>query len=184
MTTTDARPGPGPAAGAPTDPLAPLRRAVLEAADADAAAALEAAHRHAEQTVAAAAAEAETVRSEARDEGRRDAEQVRVEQRARARRRARSIVLRAQRQALDDLTHAVHDDVRRLWRDEATARQIRAHLTEQARAEQGSEARIVDHPDGGIVATLDDRRATYLLTDLADRVIASLGDDLADLWTA
>lgn len=183
MTATEQRNLDAAPAEPMVDALAPVRRAILESARRDAADTIERANRAAQELRRRAAAEADTIRETARAEGRHDAEQVRVEQRARARRRARSIVLQAQRQALDDLTSAVHDAVRRLWCDPATQQAVRATLVATARAEHGPQAVITDHPDGGVVATIDHARATYLLTDLADEVIASLGDDIVGLWT-
>lgn len=181
MTTTTPASAPTPRTAG--DPLEPVRTAILDAARADAAARIDDAVQRGEQARRRAQAEADRIREAARAEGRADAEQVRLEQQARARRRARATVLHAQRAALDELTDAVHDRVRALWTDHATRDHVRGHLVDLARRRHGPDAVITDHPDGGIVVTVDDARATYLLRDLADRVIASLGDDLVGLWT-
>lgn len=182
MTTTEP-PGTTAIPGIPADPLEPVRTAILDAARRDAAAAIDAATAQGEQTRRRAQTEADRIREAARAQGRRDAEQVRLEQQARARRRARATVLHAQRAVLDEVTDAVHDRVRALWADEPTRQRIRHRLVEDARRTHGAGAEITDHPDGGIVVTVDDARATYLLHDLADRIIGSLGDELAGLWT-
>lgn len=172
-----------PASGALTEPLQPLRAALLAAAERDARAETEQAEQEYQRRVAEARREADRLRSAARAAGERDAEQLRVEQRARARRRARATVLAEQRRALEELRHEVEARLARLWSDETTGRALRDRLVALARADLGQHVDVRDLPDGGIVATADHVRATYRLADLADQVIASLGAELTGLWT-
>ena len=165
------------------DPLAPLRDALQEAARRDRDAMVAQAEQDAEQALAQGRREAEQILQRARDEGERDAEQLRVEQRARALRRARSIVLSTQRDILDQLRHRARRAAGELWADPRTHAVVRDRMVARAHADLGPAARIVDHPDGGIVATTDHARATYLVADLADRVVDSLGSELEGLWT-
>ncbi len=167
----------------PADPLAPVRDAVLADARRDADADVAAAQRAGDALVAAAAAQAETIRADARAEGERDAEAVRVAQRARARRRARAIVLGAQQAALDDLHREVRSRLRAAWEQESLRADLVARLSATARADLGPDVAVHEHPDGGIVATVDGARAIYRLADLADQVTAGLPDALVAMWT-
>jgi hypothetical protein len=183
MTTSTAALGPTPTAVAGNDPLAPVRRALLDHAQRDAEDALAAAEAEAAAVLERAREEAGRLTTQARRDGEHDAEALRREQQARTRRRSRSIVLSAQRAALDELSSQAHRAVRALWDDPVTGPQIRARLTEQARLDLGPDTDVVDHPAGGIEARAAGTKATYLLTDLADEVVARMGADLAGLWT-
>ena len=168
---------------AATEPLQPLRAALLAAAERDARDETAQAEHEYQRRVSEARSEADRLRSVARAEGERDAEQLRVEQHARARRRARATVLAEQRRALDELRHDVERRLSQLWTDEAIGEALRARLVATARADLGEHVFIRDLPEGGIVATVDHARATYRLADLADQVITSLGLELTGLWT-
>lgn len=163
--------------------LAPLQAALLSAAQEDARQTLDRAQRDAEATVDDARRQAESLRAQARAEGERDAQSIRRDQSARARRRARSVVLAAQSEALAELRHVVHDRLRRSWATPVGHDALLARLVDTARSSLGEDCEISEHPDGGIVATLGRARVTYRLTDLADDVIESLGDELDRLWS-
>lgn len=184
-TTAPAAPEQRPAADetAVGDALTPVRIALQRAAQRDADTVVAQAEREAAETLARGRHEAEQILQRARTEGERDAERLRVEQRARARRRARSVVLSTQRQALDRLRDLARQAARALWADPGTRPAVREQLVARARSDLGTSATIVDHPDAGIVATTDHARAIFLVADLADRVVDSLGSDLEGLWT-
>ena len=57
--------------------------------------------------------------------------------------------------------------------------------TEIALAQIGREATVVRDPlpDGGVIATLGDRRVAYTLTALAENQVARLADKVGALWT-
>lgn len=166
-----------------SDPLAPLRAALLRSARRDADADTGAAEAERRRVLAEAHAEAERIRAQARAEGERDAEQLRLDQRARSRRRARATVLAEQSRALDALRREVGRRLVEMWRDPDRHDALRQRLVVVARADLGDEAVVTEVPDGGIVATTPRARATYRLTDLGDEAIASLDTDLDGLWT-
>jgi vacuolar-type H+-ATPase subunit E/Vma4 len=170
--------------GAPAvcDPLDPLCAALLAQARRDADAARAAAQHEAEQALATAVADAQARRAAARAEGERDAEVVRVQQQARARRAARAVVLAAQRQALDQVRTQARAAVRAWWDDPRLGPALRQSLTARARADLGPDAVVRDHPGGGVVAQVVDRRVTYVLGDLADAALDGLGPDLGQVW--
>lgn len=182
MSVQDTQSDAVPAAAHPMDHLAPVREALLAAARRDRHERLEVAAHDASRVLEEAQAEADRLREQARAEGERDADQMRVEQRARARRRARAIVLTAQREALDELSDDVRRRLSQLWADEESGGQLRALLVEAAHADLGPDVQVADHPDGGVTATVDHARATYLLSDLADTAVSDLGDALTGLW--
>lgn len=166
-----------------SDPLAPLRDALLTAARRDAQAMLSAVEEEAQAQLGQARAEADQLRDQARAEGEHDAEQLRVEQRARARRRARSTVLGEQTRALEALQRDVQARLRRLWADPATHDVLARQLTGAAQRDLGPAVTVTELAEGGIVATAERARATYRLGDLADLAIDSLATELAGLWT-
>jgi vacuolar-type H+-ATPase subunit E/Vma4 len=102
---------------------------------------------------------------------------------ATARRAVRSRTLAAQRAVYDDLRDAVETAVAGL-RDDPGYGSLLDGWTEIALAQIGREATVVRDPlpDGGIIATLGDRRVAYTLTALAEIQIASLADKVGALW--
>jgi vacuolar-type H+-ATPase subunit E/Vma4 len=164
------------------DPLSPVRLALvaharavsdrwLAEADADAAAMLVRADR-----------EAAAVREEARAQGEVDAEAVLVVEGTRARRQARGAVLRAQREAYDELRRRVLAEVSAL-REHASYPQQRERLAERARRALGADAVVSEHPGGGVVAESGARRVTFSLEALADQALDRLGPDVEGLWS-
>lgn len=164
------------------DPLAPLRRALVSAAERDAALAVAAADAEAEAIRRGAAQDAEAIRREARIQGEADGQHVRVVERARARRRARATVLSAQGAAYSRLREEARAAVGAL-RDDPGYPALRDRLTAQARALVGAEATVTESPDGGVVAEATGRSAVLTLAALADQVLDTLGPDLEALWT-
>jgi vacuolar-type H+-ATPase subunit H len=183
---TGPSPTAGPAAAPPPDPvdaaLAPVRTALVAAAQADAAAALAAAEAEATATVAAAEAQAAELVARARAEGAADAEAMLAADRARGGREARRIVLAARRQAYDLLRGRARAGVAALRADPAYPA-ILERLTARARALLGADAGIAPHPDGGVLASAPGRRCDLSLPALADRAVDSLGPEVERLWT-
>ncbi|MGB9374814.1 MAG: hypothetical protein WCA82_11715, partial [Jiangellales bacterium] len=69
------------------------------------------------------------------------------------------------------------------WEHEGLHADLVARLSVAARADLGPDVAVHEHPDGGIVATVDGARAIYRLADLADQVTAGLPDALVAMWT-
>ena len=164
------------------DPLAPLRRALLEAAERDAALAVATAEAEAEAVRRAAEQQAETVRRRARLQGEADGRQVLLAEQARARRRARATVLAAQGEAYSRLQEAARAAVVAL-REDPGYPALLDRLTAQATAMVGPGGTVTESPEGGVVAEAPGRRAALTLADLADQVLGTLGVELEALWT-
>jgi vacuolar-type H+-ATPase subunit E/Vma4 len=164
------------------DPLAPLRQALLSAAERDAELAGATADAEAEAIRRGAAQEAEAVRRQARIQGEADGRRVLAAERARARRRARATVLSAQGEAYARLRHHARAAVIAL-RDDPGYPAMRDRLTAHATALVGPDATVTESPDGGVVAEAPGRRVALTFTALADQVLDTLDLDLEALWT-
>jgi vacuolar-type H+-ATPase subunit E/Vma4 len=156
--------------------LAPVRRALLDDARAEA-----------ERIVAAAEAEAEqTYRTgldalnEALDRERRAAARTARAEAARAVDEAERVahveVLRARNEIREHFLAQLHDAVAALPDDERYPA-LRDRLAELARARLGPETAIEDAPDGGVVGVASGRRVDYRLGAVADRLVAALPDE-------
>ena len=172
---------PGPPAEIRTDPLAPLREALLSRARADAAATLAAADASAAETMAEAQQQVDAMLAEARDTGRADAAVVLAGERARAARTARGIVLAAQREAYEAMRHRARDAVSGLRGDPLYPALLEA-LRRRARVDLGPEAVLCEHPRGGVIGEGAGRRVEYTLDDLADGIVDRLGAELDGVW--
>jgi vacuolar-type H+-ATPase subunit E/Vma4 len=161
------------AAAPVTEPLAPVRDALLDHARRDAARVLAAADDDAAALLDDAAAEAGRIRAAAAAEAAAYAASLLAAQRSHARREGRAIVLRAQRDAYLERRRRAREAVRGLC-DDPEYPALLARLTAQARADLGPGASVRPQPDGGVVAELDGRRVSYTLTALADRVLDDL----------
>ena len=100
-----------------TDALAPVREALLAAAERDVRHLRTSSAEAARRTVDEAATRAERLRAQARIQGAADAAAAMVAQRARAGQRARAVVLRAQREEYDALHAAAQAALPRLCDD-------------------------------------------------------------------
>jgi len=178
---------PGPTGHDPRDPqdqheaLAPVRAALLARTRQECARLVAEADEEAARELAAALDRARQVREVARAEGAADAASLARVELARARREARSTLLRAQRVAHDDLRAKVRGDVAAL-RDDPAYPAFLERVERLARAALGPEAVVTEDPAGGVVGQAGDRRASYTLVALADRVVDELGADLEGLW--
>jgi vacuolar-type H+-ATPase subunit E/Vma4 len=172
---------PGPAAEIGTDPLSPLREALLSRARADAAATLAAADRSAAETMADAQQQVAAMLAAARETGRADAAVVLAGERARAARTARGIVLAAQRDAYEAMRVRARDAVSGLRGDPLYPALLEA-LRQRARVDLGPEAVLREHPRGGVIGEGAGRRVEYSLDDLADEIVDRLGAELDGVW--
>ncbi len=160
-----------------TDSLAPLRRALLDAAVHDAAAIRAEAEAEAARLRAEAAERAASILAEARARGEAEGSARVAAQRSGARREARTVTLEAQRAAYDRV------------RDEAVAavaavvrRPVeRGRLTALVRESLGPDATITDLPRGGLAGeSADGRRVDASAETLVALAMAEL--DLEQLW--
>jgi hypothetical protein len=174
--------GPAGALDTAAGALAPVRAALLAAAEADAAALLAAADAEVAAAVAAAEAQAAELVARARAEGAADAETMLAADRARGGREARRIALAARREAYELLRDRARAGVAALPADPAYPA-ILARLTARARALLGADAEIAPHPDGGVLGSAPGRRCDLSLPALADRAVDSLGPEVERLWT-
>lgn len=163
--------------------LQPVRRALLADAEETAASIVDEANDAADRLVT----DAEAVVAREIDAARRRAErsmQAQVEaDLARARVAARSQVLEAQRRIHDDVVGAVHAAAREMRSDPRYPALV-DHLERVAREQLGRGATIDrDSEAGGVVAVADRRRVDYTLPALADRAVAALADEEAQLWS-
>jgi vacuolar-type H+-ATPase subunit E/Vma4 len=165
------------------DPLAPVRDALLLAAEADAAGDLADADAYAAQARTRARDEADRIAREALDGGESDAARVVAAERARVRRQARSIVLRAQREAWEELRRRVATATAALSDDPAYP-EIRARLAATVQRELGSQGDDVVELADGFAVTAGGRRASLTLTQLAERAASDALPDLERLWSS
>jgi vacuolar-type H+-ATPase subunit E/Vma4 len=165
-----------------SDPLAPVREALAERARSEAERTLRQADADGAAIRGRAQEEVERILAAARAQGEEDARALIVAESARARRRARAVVLGAQRAAYEDMRAGVREAVRDLRNDPAY-RAWRDRLVERARRTLGEDARMSEHPDGGVSAQAGARRVEYTLAGLAGQVVEGLGHELDGLWS-
>jgi len=165
------------------DGLAPVRDALLAAADAEAGQVLATAEAAAREMRDAADRQAVAIGAQARADGEAAAEQVLVTERARDRREAHHLALQARRRAWEELRRQAHAAVEALATEPGYP-ELTARLADIARAKLGdADQIIVDGPDGpGVVARAGRRRVDLRLTVLADRALARLGPRVEELW--
>lgn len=164
------------------DPLAPVREGLLERARQDGRRLLAEARATADAALARAEQEASGIRAEARAQGEADAAVVLASERMRVRRQARSVVLRAERDAYLGLRAEVHASLAG-WRDGAGHQRIGDRLAARARDLLGEGAVITEDASGGVVGEVAGRRVVLSLDAIADRVLDARNLDLAGLWT-
>jgi vacuolar-type H+-ATPase subunit E/Vma4 len=164
------------------DPLAPLVSALLESARRDADADVAGADAEAASMLARARDEANAMLADARSRGAADAAAVVARERSRAEREARGVILAAQRAVHDDARQAARDAVSELRHDPVYPALIDA-LRAMAQRDHGPTAVVAEHPHGGLVVEIDDRRIEYSLADLADDVMDRMADEMDGLWS-
>lgn len=161
--------------------LAPVRAALIAAAETDAAALLAAADTG-DGAVAEARARAAKLVADARAEGAADAAAVLAADSARAHRDGRRIVLAAKKEAYEQLRRQARAAATALREDPAYER-LRDRLAARATALLGPGVTITEHPDGGVVGSVRGRRCDLSLPAIADRAVDALGPEVERLWT-
>ncbi|MCK7622210.1 hypothetical protein MUU72_03555 [Streptomyces sp. RS10V-4] len=170
-----------PAATGPADPLAPVRAALLRAAEEDAGRLVAAARHDAGATLAKARAAAAATLREARRHGAEDGARAAAAGVAEARRTARARLLEAQADAYQELRRQVLVRVRR-YRREACAPEVRERLARQVYRALGPGAAVAAHPAGGVTGTAPGRRVDLTPEALAARVLDRAGPGVEELW--
>jgi vacuolar-type H+-ATPase subunit E/Vma4 len=160
------------------DALAPVRQALLAAAQAEAEAEADRARTGAARTLAEATAQAERMRSQAREQGAADAAAALAADRARARRAARATVLAAHREGYDALRSGARRAVAQLREDPGYGGFCR-QMSDELRRLLGPDAEVRESPHGGMVGEAHGRRLDYSLTGFADRAAEALAGELA-----
>jgi vacuolar-type H+-ATPase subunit E/Vma4 len=140
------------------------------------------AERAASDAVAAARVEAAQMLTVARSAGEAEARAVAAVELARARRRARELVLGARREAYERVRAEARRAVSQLPAAPGYGALLEG-LTRLARYQLGDDVTvIVDHALGGVVATAGSRSVDYRLPVVADRCVAALAPEIAELW--
>jgi hypothetical protein len=157
--------------------LAPLRRALLDAARAAAATRRAEAEDEARAVEGEAAGRAAAMRAEARRRGAVDGADQLAAQRSAARRRARGVLLHAQRTAGERAREAAVVAVAEVLADPPQ----RERLAALAHDALGADTRVRDAPGGGLLAQArDGRRVDVSAAHLVDLVLPSV--DVERLW--
>jgi vacuolar-type H+-ATPase subunit E/Vma4 len=162
--------------------LAPVRARMLEAAHAEAGRIVARARAEAATLVRDAHRDAEEAVARARAQGRADGALAAAAERHRGREQARSIALRAQRDAHTELRGQVLGAIGGL-RAEPGYRQLMVRLTAMAARAAGPDATVTVAPAGGVVARSGSVIVDCTLPRLADLAVDALGDEVRELWT-
>jgi vacuolar-type H+-ATPase subunit E/Vma4 len=162
--------------------VTPLRRSLLETVAEDTAAEHERWRARRAARLADAYRQAEELVRRAREEAGAQAAVAVARRRVRAEREHRSLVLQAERDVYETFRRRALEEVQ-ARRDTDAYRSLRERLTALAREQLGEGCTIEEDPaGGGLVATAGSRRVDYTLPALVDRVIASLGTRVEELW--
>jgi vacuolar-type H+-ATPase subunit E/Vma4 len=163
--------------------LDPLRDALLAETEADARRHLAEVEAECVRTVAEAEREAHELAAQGRREGEQAAARAAVRRHATAARRAREIRLRAQQEQVEELTRRSREAVLRL-REDSRYPELLERLARAAREQLGPDTELeLDPPKrGGVVGRKGAASVDYTLPVLVERAIASLGDELEELW--
>ena len=161
--------------------LAPLRGWLTRTARTTADRVREEARRQAQSIMAEAQREAESIRAIAAADGAAAAESEVSLRSARVRRQAHETVLAAQEALRAELSRQVLAAVPALRADPRYP-PLMERLARQAHALLGSEATVIEAPDGGIIAEAGSRRLDLSLTVLAAGVLESRIQEVRRLW--
>lgn len=164
-----------------TDPLAPVRSALIARAKGDAAVLLAAADADAAAALAEAQRQVDESRAQARMQGAADAAAVLARQRSSARRRAREVVLAARREAYEELRRRTRAAVAEL-REASSYPALLDALRTRLSTSLGQDVSVTEHPAGGLVGVGEHRRVEYGLARLADAAVRRLGPEVEELW--
>jgi vacuolar-type H+-ATPase subunit E/Vma4 len=163
-----------------SDELAPVRRALLDQARAEAERTLAEARAAAAQQVARAQRDADEILATARNSGTSDATAMVAGNRRQVRGDARDIDLAAQHAVYEDLLTRVTASVEARLAT-PTARAALRHLVIEA---LGDDAVITDRPDGSIVGVVAGRRMEISPRRLAADGLARCAARVRELWTS
>ncbi len=163
--------------------LEPLRHALRAEVDAEVRERLAEVDAECARTLADAETTARELVRQGRLEGEGAAAKEAVRRRATATRRAREIRLRAQRRQVDELQRRSREAIPGL-QGAGGYPALLERLARAAREQLGPDAEVeVDPPGlGGVIGRAGRTSVDYTLAALADRTIASLGDELEGLW--
>ena len=133
-------------------------------------------------TIAQAEREAALILEQARQEGISEASALVAALQLRCRRQARTIMLRARAEGLQQLRRRSIAAVARLS-TEPDYPELRNRLVDYIRAQLGEDAVISDAPTGGVVGTVEGRRLDCSFATLVEQALGERGTQ-ADLpWT-
>jgi vacuolar-type H+-ATPase subunit E/Vma4 len=163
--------------------LEPLRQALRAEVDAEVKERLAEVDAECARMLSDAEASAHAVVGQGRREGEDAAAKEAVRRRATATRRAREIRLQAQRRQVDELQRRSHKAILGL-REAERYPALLERLARAARDQLGPDAAVDLDPAGvgGVIGRTGTTSVDYTLPALADRAIASLGDELEALW--
>lgn len=163
----------------PPGALEPARAELLRAARSDADALIARAREQAARVLCDAGAEAASIGDRARRQGAADGAAAHSADVRRARRAASAARLAAQGEIYAELGRLVTGRVRELYAAEPA---VGDRLRARARTLLGPEARMSDHPDGGIRAVVSGRRVDLSVPALVARALESCGPRAEGLW--
>jgi vacuolar-type H+-ATPase subunit E/Vma4 len=161
--------------------LAPVREYLLAGAEAEASRILAEAHAQADSILRQARRGAAETAGRARAQGEADAAPAAAAERSRGRDQARSIVLRAQREAYRNLRAQVLAAVGALP-TEPGYQGLLSRLVTMATRAAGPGAAVTVEPEGGVVARSGDIIVDCTLPRLAGLAVDALGDRVRGLW--
>jgi vacuolar-type H+-ATPase subunit E/Vma4 len=161
--------------------LEPVRRSLREAAEAQAAQIQDEAEDQARIILLEAKKEADQIRQTAAAEGEATARSVAALRSARVRRQAHEKVLAQQESLRLDMVRQVREAAQAL-RTSPQYPQLIDRLTERSHTILGSDATVVESPDGGVIAEKDSRRLDLSLPILASRMLESRMPEVRALW--
>ena len=163
--------------------LEPLRAALRAETDIEVQRRLEEVDAECARLVADAEARAHELARQGRREGEDAAAKVALRRRATATRRAREILLQAQRRQIEELQRRSREAVL-LLREDNNYPELLERLSWAARDQLGPGTEVeLDPPAfGGVIGRSGRMSVDYTLPALAERAVASLGDELESLW--
>lgn len=177
--TTTPRPARGQAKA--HSALAPVRAHMLREARSEADRLLAAAREEADELLRQARAAAERAVGLAREQGMAEARPLAVAARSRGRARARGIVLRAQREAYDELCRRTTGEADSLRGDPGYG-VLLTRLGALAAQAAGPDATIDFPSAGGVLARSGQTIVDCSLPRLARQAVQALGDQVRELW--
>lgn len=163
--------------------LAPVRAALLAAAEREADELRRAAADQAQAVLDDARHEVDRIRSEAVAQGEAEARSAAALRSARVRRQAHETVLTRRNDLRLALQREVAQSARAL-RDDPRYPDLLARLTARCRSVLGPAAVVSESPEGGVVAVAGSRRLDLSLPVLAAGAITSMTPEMSALWTS